>query len=238
MKEIYNLHNFIGNLSTAAKADMEAEFSPIREYAEGDCVYRVGDTAKEIHQIVEGEIALCNYSIDGNEIIIARFLQGDCFGDLGLLDDEPRINTAISLGRCKLRSLSKINFDKLCKKHPEVMRQYSLMLSFRVRLLLDLVVDTNLLSLPERVARTIRRLSFSHGKKDEHNNLIIEMSHDEIAKFVAATRQSTSIELKNMEKTGSIEIKYGKIVIRDAQALDQVCSEYSSFATITPVYRK
>lgn len=238
LKEIYNLHNFIGNLSPEIASYLEAKFSPIREFADRESIYCVGDAANKIYQIVEGEIALCNYSIDGNEIIIARFLSGDCFGDLGLLDDQPRINTAISRGPCKLRSLSKINFENVCDKFPDVMRQYSLMLSLRIRLLLNLVVDTSLLSLPERVARTIRQLSISHGKKNEKNDLVIHMSHEEIARLVAASRQSTSIELKNMEQTGSIEIKYGKIVIRDPQALDKVCSEYSSFETITPVYRK
>jgi CRP-like cAMP-binding protein len=236
MKAIPNMHNFTGDLSAAAGEALNARLTKPRHYVDREVIFRAGDPPDYLFQVISGEIALCNYSVDGQEIILAKFLPGDCFGDTGIMDDGARINTAIAVGETELQSLSKAHFHELCDLHPEIMRQFSRMQANHVRLLLNLLVDASLLKLPARIARTLQRLLVSRGKHDESGELYIETSHEELARFVSASRQSTSLELKKLEQAGTISSGYGKITITDNEALDRFCEEISTFEPIAALY--
>jgi CRP-like cAMP-binding protein len=105
-----------------------------------------------------------------------------------------------------------------------------------IRMLLNLLVDASLLRLPGRVVRTIQRLLVSLGKQDADGLHYIECSHDELARYVAASRQSTSIELKKLEKAGIIRSAYGKIYIIDQQALNSSGDNLTSFEPVAALY--
>lgn len=105
-----------------------------------------------------------------------------------------------------------------------------------IRMLLNLLVDASLLRLPARVARTIQRLLISMAKRDADGATYLQCSHDELARYVAASRQSTSIELKKLEQAGIIRSAYGKIYLLDQRALNDLCDQLTGFEPIAPSY--
>jgi CRP/FNR family cyclic AMP-dependent transcriptional regulator len=236
VKAVTNLHNFIADLPEEAAADLQASLKPLRPCADREVIFRAGDDPDRLFQITSGEVALCNYSVDGQEIILTKFFPGDWFGDTGMLDGNPRINTAISVGETQLNQLSRADFHTLCDKHPSIQKQFSIMLSNHVRMLLNLLVDASLLRLPARIVRTIQRLLVSMGKQNDEGMDYIECSHEELARFVSASRQSTSVELKKLEQQGIIRSAYGKIYILDKPALHQSSDDLTSFEPIAAVY--
>jgi CRP/FNR family cyclic AMP-dependent transcriptional regulator len=237
VKAVTNLHNFMTDLPEEAVADLQASLKPLRPCANREVIFRAGDDPDRIFQITTGEVSLCNYSADGQEIMLTKFFPGDWFGDTGMMDGNPRINTAISVGETQLNQLSRGDFHKLCDKHPCIQRQFSIMLSNHVRMLLNLLVDASLLRLPARIVRTIQRLLVSMGKHDEEGLDYIECSHEELARFVSASRQSTSVELKKLEQRGIIRSAYGKIYVLDKEALHQSSDDLTSFEPIGAVYQ-
>lgn len=236
VKTITNCHSFITDLPEAADTDLHAALKPLRPFSDREVVFRAGDSPDALFQIVSGEIALCNYSADGQEIILTKFLAGDWVGDTGIMDGNPRINTAISVGTTQVQQLSRTDFHRLCETHPTIQRQFSVMLSNHIRILLNLLVDASLLRLPARIVRTMQRLLVSMGKKDDAGLDYIECSHEELARFVAASRQSTSVELKKLEQQGIIRSAYGKIYILNKQALHQISDQLTNFEPIGAVY--
>jgi hypothetical protein len=74
------------------------------------------------------------------------------------------------------------------------------------------------------------------GKQDADGLRYVECSHEELARFVAASRQSTSIELKKLEQAGIIRSAYGKIYILDPTALNDSSDKLTSFEPVAALY--
>jgi CRP-like cAMP-binding protein len=81
-----------------------------------------------------------------------------------------------------------------------------------------------------------RTFCVMQGKQDADGRHYIECSHEELARYVAASRQSTSVELIKLEKAGIIRSAYAKIYVLDTQALDDSSHQLTSYEPIAPLY--
>lgn len=79
MKVIQHMHDFVSTLSPAAQDRFDA-LSVQRQVGKGEAVYRQGDDPNELFQVMEGAVKICNYSLEGREVVTGEFQPGDCFG--------------------------------------------------------------------------------------------------------------------------------------------------------------
>lgn len=236
MHTIYNLHNFIDQLPEKILSQWMG-LSVERTFKNEECIYYQGDESTGVYQICNGSIRMCNYSDEGKEMIITTFKAGDCFGEMGLIDLLPRSSHAIAVGDVSLRVLSKKNFQHLYDTYPEIAKQINVMLVHRIRLLWQYTEDVSTLNLHQRLARTLMRLSHSHGQQEDNNRNSISTSHEELGRMLGASRQSISKELKSLEKEGCVEVLYGKICIVDPIALNANYESLMGQEQYTPVYK-
>ena len=106
MKVIPHMHDFVSTLSPAAQEKFES-LCVQRQIDKGETVYRQGDDPTELYQVVEGAVKICNFSLEGREVITGQFQPGDCFGEMGLIDGLPRVSHAIASMNTVLRVLPK-----------------------------------------------------------------------------------------------------------------------------------
>jgi CRP-like cAMP-binding protein len=222
MKVIPYLHNFISGLPEDIQADIELA-SSIRCYERGEAVYRKDDPPVEIYQLLEGAVKLCNYSLEGAEIIAGEFRSGDCFGEMGVIDGLPRVGNAVASKASRIRVISKQQFEALYQKHPRISHELNRVLCRRVRYLYSLNDELLGLKLNVRLGRLLHRLAYSHGCDNELGEKFVEISHEELSNMLGASRQSVSKELKSLEREGDIELRYGKIYFTD---LERLCDKY------------
>lgn len=236
METIYNLHNFVDPLPAHIVNEWR-EHCSYTTVSDQTCIYQQGSNANEVFQIVSGEVKLCNYSKDGKEFVVSNLKTGDCFGELGLIDGLPRLMNTYAVGQTVLRVLSKQHFFQLYNQYPEIAKQLNLMHVRRIRLLWQYNEDATNLNLHQRVARTILRLSHSHGQQTNDKGYSINTSHEDIGKMLCCSRQSVSKELKLLEGKGLIRVEYGKITINDPAGLSDTYEMLMDHAQITPVYQ-
>ncbi|PLW68852.1 Crp/Fnr family transcriptional regulator [Pseudohalioglobus lutimaris] len=235
MKVIPYLHDFIGGLSADVRADIDAVAS-IRCLAKGEAVYRKDDNPTELYRVLEGAIKLCNYSLEGAQITTGEFRPGDCFGEMGVMDGLPRVSHAIASRDSRLSVLSKQQFETLCEKHPEIHRELNRVLCRRVRYLYSLNDEALGLKLHVRLGRTLHRMAYSHGCENELGETYIEISHEELSNMLGASRQSVSKELKSLERSGDIELRYGKIYVNDLALLAEKYEIAVGMEQFAPLY--
>jgi CRP/FNR family cyclic AMP-dependent transcriptional regulator len=235
MRAVSNFHNPRVDLPQAAMNDIRACFKP-RRCVDGEVIYHGGDDPDHLFQISSGNVGIHSSTADGREMIITNHQSGDWFGYVGILDHIPRINTAIALDEVSLLALSRADFIDLCERHPKILQAFSILLNNHIRFLFNLLVDSSLLPLVGRVQRTIQRLLISQGKKDDQGGHYIECSQEELGLYVAASRQSTSVEIKKLENAGIVRSAYGKLYVLDPQALDESCAKFTSFEQVTAIY--
>ena len=72
-----------------------------------------GDASDGMYVILEGEVRVLKRDEEGNEFDVNRLQQGECFGEMALLDNQPRSATVACLTPCQLLKLEKVGFMKL-----------------------------------------------------------------------------------------------------------------------------
>jgi len=86
----------------------------------GERVFDIGDVSEEMYVIVKGRIGI---SIDADPTrreFVAEFKYGDCFGEMGILDDQPRSATAHVLEDSEALVLAKEKLHGLLLSYPEL----------------------------------------------------------------------------------------------------------------------
>jgi len=74
-----------------------ARYSGYRSFSQGESIFHEGNVAEELYIIRSGEVVISKRAGEGDVsrvVDIARFVEGDCFGELGMLDSKPRNENA------------------------------------------------------------------------------------------------------------------------------------------------
>jgi len=80
--------------------------------------FHEGDNATSMFVLEEGRAAVLK-SRDGNELEIDQLEQGDCFGEMALLDLYPRSCSIRAIGPCKVKEISQLSLFKLYEQDLE-----------------------------------------------------------------------------------------------------------------------
>lgn len=79
----------------------------------GDTVFREGDPAREMYVVLEGEMEVLKKSRRGRETRVAILGPNDCFGEMSIIDMQPRSATVRALGATRLLRVSTEEMDAL-----------------------------------------------------------------------------------------------------------------------------
>ncbi len=94
----------------------------------GEDIFVKDDLGNCLYIICEGDISI---HIDGKELSVLH--SRDLFGELALLDPEPRSATATALNDCLLLRIDQLEFNELIEERPEVAQGILTILSRRIR---------------------------------------------------------------------------------------------------------
>ena len=83
-----------------------------KHYRAGEAIFREGDPGNALFIVLEGKVAIA-HGADGVEKPLAALSSGAYFGELALIDDQPRFATARADDDSTLLILYKSHFDQL-----------------------------------------------------------------------------------------------------------------------------
>ncbi|RRJ82409.1 Crp/Fnr family transcriptional regulator [Aestuariirhabdus litorea] len=200
----------------------------LRNYQDGQYIYRAGESSHSLYQIKEGGVRLRVLSESGKEVTYIIYSPGDCFGFLSAIDSEPRPQDTIAVGEVTVASLSVSEFERLRNLYPAIDRALLRHTSWRIRELFKMYEFGNLCDLRRRLALQIGFLLDFGGKSDSGDSVQeIKLTQDTLASSVCATRQAISKVLKSWSDKGIIEYRYGRLRVLDRGQLAKI-SEQSS----------
>ncbi len=97
-----------------------ARYSGYRTYEAGQVIFAQGSHREELFLIQDGTVAIRRRAEDDSEQDIARFVGGEVFGEMDLLDTVPRTASAVAEGPATLLVFpDRIEFSRLLDTHPE-----------------------------------------------------------------------------------------------------------------------
>ena len=211
---------FLRTLPEAVTQALEG-LARLRSFADQEVIFRRGDEADGFYGVKRGRVQVTGPSADGREHVLTVLAPGEWFGELSMLDDLPRTHDNLAVGETELWFVPKPEFRELLREHPEFWPHFAELLSRRVRMLFDLLEDVVLLELPRRLAKRLLEIAGDHGRDLEGGGLAIDLHlpQERLAAMVGATREATGRHLRRWEREGWIELAYGRLEVRDPQAL-------------------
>jgi CRP/FNR family cyclic AMP-dependent transcriptional regulator len=175
-----------------------------RSVRAGKTVFRQDDPGSSLYVIESGVVKVQRTSPEGKEVILAILGPGDFFGELALLDGEPRSADAVAKEDTALLVLERDDFLAFLDKEPAVATKLLAALSRRLRRTDQLVQDAAFLDVPARLARALLQLA-------ESPEAATGLTQSELAAMVGASRESVNRWLQFYRRRGLIESASGSI---------------------------
>ncbi len=96
-------------------------------------LFRAGDAGDGMYLIEAGKVCISMKAADGHELTIAELGAGDFFGEMAMLDGQPRSARATALERSRLSILSRDHFLKFMQNNADVALEMLSALAHRLR---------------------------------------------------------------------------------------------------------
>jgi CRP/FNR family transcriptional regulator len=184
-----------------------------RRFARDEVVFHRDDPAGHLYVIATGSVKVLIPDEEGHEVVVAIEREGAVFGELALFDDAPRSATVTTLGETQVLTLAREDFLRVIERSPRATREILRLLARTVRRASGRIEDLVFLDVPSRVAKCLLDLSTAHARTE------IELTQDDLAAFVGATRVSVNRALADLEEQGAITVGRRHIEVKDAPLL-------------------
>ena len=137
----------------------------VREVANGQAVFRRGEPGDAVFVIDQGMVRIVLPAESGDGRVVATLGPGEAFGEIALLDGEPRTADAVADGPARLIELPRDEFLRLLADHPMVAERLIEALGERVRDGEHGASD-GFTDIPARLTRADDRLDLNPWHKD------------------------------------------------------------------------
>jgi CRP/FNR family transcriptional regulator, cyclic AMP receptor protein len=201
--------------SELSEADVTslAQLLTRRKYPKDAVVFFENEEGDSFFMIVEGRIKVTILGDDGREVILSMLTPGDFFGEMALLDNEPRSATAIAAEESELLSLSRADFQSVATKR-SITGALIKVLTARLRKANHQISTLALLDVYGRVARVILDMAREEGRRLKDGRIAFRRAtHQEIANRIGTTRETVTRMLKDLERQGLIQVDSKEIVV-------------------------
>lgn len=193
-----------------------------RRYAKGEVIFHRGDVGTALYIVRKGQVAIRLSSDDGKEAILALLDRGDFFGELALLDDEPRSTDAVAREEVDLLGLQREDFRRFLEARPQLAMRLLATLSRLVRRITQSVHDKTFLDARTRVVRVLLDLAQSQGAPGAEGVVIHQrLTQTELANLCGLTRESTNKWLRFYVREGLLSYEGGQITLLQPERLGQ-----------------
>lgn len=190
-----------------------------RVYEKGALVFMRGDPGDSLCGVVSGRVRISASLPTGKEVFLNIMEPGDSFGEIALLDGQPRTATATAMARTELIIFKREQFLALLSTEPRLAAHLIALLCRRVRWTAELMEDSALLSVPARMAKRLLSLTHTSGTRTP-DGIRLVISQEELAQFLGVSRQIVNQYLQVWKGHGWIRSGRGRLTICSARSLE------------------
>ena len=211
-------HALFGTLPRATLERFSAHFTK-RKAKRGTTIFRKGDAGTELIAVLSGSVRISAPGEDGREAVLNHIREGEIFGEIALLDGQPRSADAVAASDCEIMVVDRREFIELVRKQPEFAFKLIETLCARLRRTSEQVEDLMFLDLPMRLAKALLRLA---DEVEGSWPRKVAVTQRELSQLIGMSRESTNKQLRHWAQAGLIKIARGHIVIPSPDALASI----------------
>ena len=195
-----------------------AELARRRKNARDEVIFHQGDIGDSLFGVIAGQVRISVSDENGKEVFLNIMEANDAFGEIALIDGEPRTATATAMTEVDLISIDRDRFLALMQDEPSLAIHLLHIFCERLRWTSGLVEDAVFLGMSARLAKRLLHLCERHGHA-AGDGVAIDISQSELAQFLSVSRQKVNKCLREWSKEGIIDLSRGKILVLHKEKL-------------------
>jgi CRP-like cAMP-binding protein len=222
-KELVLASNFLLQHLSRDELRQLAATASLADYSPRSVIFQKGDAGTSMMAVIRGRVKICTHSLEGKELVLNIINRGGVFGEIALLDGEPRTADAVTLEDTNLLVVERSRFLPFLAEHPDVALRLISMLCKRLRQTSEHLEDTMFLEAPSRLARCLLRLAGAFGRPDGMGmRLDIKLSQQQLGSLIGVSRESINKHLGEWQRDGLIGVDGGFITLRDLGGIEAI----------------
>ncbi|WP_172329805.1 Crp/Fnr family transcriptional regulator [Mangrovicoccus sp. HB161399] len=190
-----------------------------RGLSAGQTLFEKGDAGDRVFVLLSGCLVGRDSSPGGRDLVLSRIHPGTLFGEMAVLDAEPRSLTVHAETDSQLLHMPTRSFRELLLSEPAIALNLATELARRTRLLNDQVFGLVMHDVETRLCQLLLRMARDAGECRPGGVLQPAPTHESMAAQVGANREAVSRAISRLNRLGLIETGRKRIVFRDTEAM-------------------
>ena len=202
-----------------------AAVAKTRRYAKEDVIFHADESGDVFCLIKDGQVKITMISPEGKEIILSLLGPGDFFGEMALLDDEPRSATVVATEPLELVTIWRSDFLQILAENFDITKKVLAEISRRLRTASNRIESLATMDVYGRLARFFLDLAKDQGKVLDNGYVAVTRpTHQAIANMIGTSRETVSRLIHDLMRQNLL-LSEGKTIYLRKTALDQFRAE-------------
>jgi CRP/FNR family cyclic AMP-dependent transcriptional regulator len=193
------------------------------EYDPNEIIFSEFEPGNEFYVIQDGRVKIVKI-INNIEKTLDVMEVGDFFGEMAILEEEPRSASAIAVDHVKLLRFHRENFDSLLQGNPQLAYKLLVIFSKRIydqkrRLMILLLDDPQV-----KVMDVLNMLTEHDTQIDLQEAVTVNVTVQEVANWAGMQVNEVQKILTHFNKLGKIELFNDRIIVNNIRDFQRVVS--------------
>lgn len=194
--------------------DMLVRASRFKQVSKGSYLFFQLDPGTAVYLVRKGAVSIQLENLDGRELIINEMYPGECFGELGIVTEQPHSTSAVASLDSEILVISQAAFLAVLRREPNLALR---LLEITARRLQESSRREEALAFHDAAQRLAGLLLALDAAASEKGYL--SLSQEELAQRAGLTRQTVAAILGRWRRSGWLLTGRGHIVVLNRREL-------------------
>lgn len=200
----FSEHFSLFNTASPETVEWVLSHAEEQEYPKGSAIAIEETWGRSVFFIISGWVKIRS-SYNTDELTLEILSEGDCFGEMAVLDEAPRDAEAIALSDVKLLSISAQRFIQMLFKDAQLQHRLLQQTVRKVRQFYDRFQSSHQPS-KVKLIKTLIALADNYGQPVEKGTEILEIPTQDLADISAIPVEETTQIIESLQSKGWLEI--------------------------------
>lgn len=193
----------------------------VQTFQRAEPIFHQGSIGSTLYIITSGQVRIYTTSEAGQELTVTIFRDGDFFGEMALLDGQPRAASAEAMCKTTALTLQRAAFLHTINACPPIAASVLEVMAARIRQTNAAAEQLAQMSASQRVVRQLLGLAARYGIADGGAIRIdLHLTQDDLASLSGTTRETVNRVLANLRDQGLIRVERARVSVIDLDQLE------------------
>ena len=182
-----------------------AQTGVIKRFAKGQLIVHQSSPGNTFYIVISGHVKVALRHEDGREVVLSLLNEGNFFGELSLLDNDPRSASVIAVEDTTLFMFTKRQFYQLIETYPSILKKVLKEICVRLRRADEKIESLAFLDVYGRTLMVLQRLAHDRGIITKHGieisqapthmglSIVVGTSRETITRIITMLRRRVRV---------------------------------------------